>query len=318
MKNGYAPVAHHVLKLTVLLGFSVYLSKLALTGEILLFIVPQLVIYVELAVIGLIVFAGFQLYFLIRSFKRPVVLCDCGHHDHHSHGGEAAHSHEQVHGHSHEPPRSIWKNAVVYGLFILPLLFGLGMPSQALAGSLANSKGINLGWTANADRSIPEDLAQADGADDQAIRQLFNSDKYNQDYAKLGMRLYKLDLIEMKDEWFIEKLQALNAFAANFEGKQLKIKGFVYRENGLPGNQFIIGRMAMTHCIADISPYGMIAETPDASHYADDAWVTLTGTIGKTTYRGQTVIKLVIQSAEPAAAPGIPYVYPDWKFASKL
>jgi uncharacterized repeat protein (TIGR03943 family) len=161
-------------------------------------------------------------------------------------------------------------------------------------------------------------LLQLVGTEDSALKELFYSDNYNRDYAKLGMLLYKQDVIEMQDEWFIEKLQALNSFAGKFEGKPIKIKGFIYREDGLAENQFIIGRMAMTHCIADISPYGMIAESPGASGYADDTWVTITGTIAKTSYHDQPAIKILVQNVEPATAPTIPYIYPDWDFAKKL
>ncbi|PUA40224.1 TIGR03943 family protein [Paenibacillus elgii] len=304
MGKAYAPIVHHFLKLAILIGFTAFTAYLTISGDILLFIAPQLTFYVNLAVAGLAVFTAFQLYFSIRSIKQPVILCDCGHgHDH---------------SHSHEPPRSFWKHAVIYSLFMLPLLLGTLLPNQALAGSLAKKKGMTIGGGSVHSASGPADLVQLGGDDSPAIKELFKADKYNRDYAQLGMRLYKQDLIEMKDEWFIEKLQALNTFPANFEGKPIKIKGFIYREAGLQGNQLIIGRMAMTHCIADVSPYGIVAETPDASQYADDSWVTVTGTIGKMEYRGQTVIKITVQSMEPAAAPSVPYVYPDWDFASKL
>lgn len=315
MKN-LLPVVHHVLKLLILMGFAGYIAYLTITGDILLYIAPHLVKYTELAAAGLFLFAVFQLYILIRSRTKEVpAACACGHdsvHHHHHH-----HDHDE-HGHSHEPSRSLAKNVLMYGLFILPLLLGVLLPDQAFAGSLVKSRGIQVGESAGGSGGIPADLAPLAGTDDPELKERFKSDKYNRDYAKLGMLLYRQDIIEMKDEWFIEKLQALNAFAGNFEGKTIRIKGFVYREEGLGENQFIIGRMAMTHCIADISPYGIIVETPEAESFADDAWVDITGTIATTTYRGQQVIKIVVSDTEPAAAPTIPYVYPDWDFAKKL
>lgn len=304
MNNKYAPVIHHFLKFAILLGFTIFLANLMLSGEILLFIAPQLVKYVQMAVWGLLTFTIFQLYFFIRSFKNPVDSCGCSHD--HGHG----------HEHSHEPSQSLWKSIILYGLFILPLLFGTLLPNEAFAGSLARSKGMNLGGTTAS--GVPADLVQLEGNEDPSIKELFQTDNYNRDYAKLGMLLYLQDVIEMKDEWFIEKLQALNTFAGHFEGKQIKVTGFIYREDGLMGDQFIIGRMAMTHCIADISPYGMVAETPDANSFENDSWVTITGTIGTTLYHNQTVIKIFIQNVEQAQAPTIPYIYPDWDFAKKL
>lgn len=313
MKN-LLPVVHHVLKLLILMGFAGYIAYLTFTGDILLYIAPHLVKYTELAAAGLFLFAVFQLYILIGSRTKEVpAACACGHDSLHHHH----HDHNE-HGHSHEPSRSLVKNVLMYGLFILPLLLGVLLPNQAFAGSLIKSRGIQVGESAGGSSGIPADLVPLAGTDDPELKERFKSDKYNRDYAKLGMLLYRQDVIEMKDEWFIEKLQALNAFAGNFEGKTIRIKGFVYREKGLGENQFIIGRMAMTHCIADISPYGIIAETPEAESFADDAWVDITGTIATTTYRDQQVIRIVVSDTEPAAAPTIPYVYPDWDFAKKL
>jgi uncharacterized repeat protein (TIGR03943 family) len=201
---------------------------------------------------------------------------------------------------------------------LLPLLLGVLLPDQTFAGSLVKNKSMNLGGSAADGSGVPADLAQLVGMEDPQLKELFRSDNYTRDYAKLGMLLYQQDVIEMKDEWFIEKLQAFNFFADQFEGKTIKIKGFIYREEGLAENQFIIGRMAMTHCIADVSPYGIIAESSDANSYADDTWLTITGTIAATSYRDQTVIKINVQNVEPATSPTIPYVYPDWDFAQKL
>ncbi|WP_314589908.1 TIGR03943 family putative permease subunit [Paenibacillus terrigena] len=305
---------HHMLRFIILLGFTGYIVYLVRTGEILLFIAPGLLLYVKMAAAGLFLFTSFQLYALIHSLRQPTVdvACVCGHDHHHTHEQDSDHDH------SDGSRRSTWKHVILYGMFIFPLLLGALLPNQAFAGSLAMNKGMSLGGTSSDSSGVPTDLAPLLGSEDPAAKALFVTDKYNRDYAKLAMLLYQQDVIEMQDTWFIEKLQALNSFVNPFQGKRIRIKGFVYREEGLSGDQFIIGRMAMTHCIADISPYGMIAEAPNASSYADDTWVTLTGTIASTTYHNQTVVKIMIDNVEPATAPTIPYVYPDWDFAQKL
>ncbi|WP_165279962.1 TIGR03943 family putative permease subunit [Paenibacillus protaetiae] len=307
-KSGIAPLLHNLIRLAILLGLTAYIVYLSATGQILLFIAPQLVKYVDLAAVCMALFMLGQLYLLFRSFKVPAAACACR--------SEHDHGHDEGHGHSHEPTGSPVKNGLIYGLFILPVLLGLLLPNEAFAGSLAHNKGMNLGVFTGG--GMPADLAQVDPAENSDLKELFRSDTYNRDYAKLGMLLYKQDEIVMSDEWFIEKLQAMNTFVDNFQGKTLQIRGFVYRENELAANQLIIGRMAMTHCIADISPYGIIAEADNAASYANDTWLTLTGTIASTTYHGQKVIKLMIQSAEPADSPDIPYIYPDWDFGKKL
>ncbi|MBW7454339.1 TIGR03943 family putative permease subunit [Paenibacillus sepulcri] len=297
---------HHGLKALIMTGFSALILYLVFTGNILLYIAPHLIIYVDIASVGLLIMAGFQWYLTVMSIRNPAAACDCGHdHDHD--------------GHTHEPPRSLLKNVIIYGLFVLPLVFGGLLPNTALAGSLAKNKGMNLGGGgAAAAGGAPAELVELDGDADPALKQLFKTDVYNKDYAKLGILLYQQDVIEMKDEWFIEKLQAMNTFVDNFQDRTITISGFVYRQKGLAGNQFIVGRMAMTHCIADISPYGIIAESADAAKYKDDSWISITGTIGQTVFDGLKVIKINIDSIKPAAAPEVPYVYPDWDFASKI
>ncbi|MBB6669112.1 TIGR03943 family putative permease subunit [Cohnella nanjingensis] len=332
-----AESAHHGLRAGILLGFLILILRLLATGDMLLYIAPHLLIYVEFAAAGLSLLAAFQAYIAVVSLRRPAVLCDCGHdhdheHDHdrvlehghdHSHEHDHDHSHEHDHGHgldghSHELPRSIGKLAFIYGLFLLPLLLGAIVPNSALAGTLAQNKGMNLGGAGWKGGGAPGDLVELEGEADPDVKRLFKTSVYNKDYAKLGVLLYRQDEIEMKDEWFIEKLQAMNMFVDNFHGKRIRITGFVYRESGLAATQFIVGRMAMTHCIADVSPYGIIAESADAARYANDAWITVSGTIDETSFQERKVIRIDVDSVQPAKAPGVPYVYPDWNFASKI
>lgn len=303
---------HRLIKTGILIGFASLVIYLIVTGNMLLYIAPHLMFYVEVSAAGLVIMAGFQIYILVLSLKKKVVVCDCGH----------DHLHEQDHGsrhsHSHGPSRSIWMHVGIYSLFALPLILGTLMPNTALAGSLAQNKGMNVSGVAAKAKVGSSELVEIDGNADAELKKMFKTNVYNRDYAKLGIQLYNHELIEMKDEWFIEKLQAINTFVENFQGKQIKMTGFVYRENGLPETQFILGRMAMTHCIADISPYGIVSETVDAAQYKNDSWLTITGTIDQTMYHGQKVMKINIDNIEPATAPTVPYVYPDWNFASKL
>ncbi|MCR8631232.1 TIGR03943 family putative permease subunit [Paenibacillus radicis (ex Xue et al. 2023)] len=306
---------HYFLRAAILTGFAVYIAYVLISGEILQFIVPQLVIYVKLADAALFITAGFQFYIAFLSLKQQAIPCSCGHdHQESNDSQELAFGHHHAHG----MDGSLWKNIVIYGLFIIPLVLGSCLPNKATASSLVDKKGMNLGGYAVRSIQTSGELVELGGNEDPALKQLFKANVYDRDYARLGMMLYKQQSIEMKDEWFIEKLHALNSFADNFRNKEILIKGFVYREAGLPGNQFIVGRMGMTHCIADISPYGIIAEASDSNALANDSWVTITGKIGKTVYNGQPVIKLIVEKVQPAAEPSVPYVYPDWNFASKL
>ncbi|MFB7139348.1 TIGR03943 family protein [Gottfriedia sp. NPDC056225] len=310
MKNKISSTTiHHFIKAAILLGLAIYIFQLTLTDEILQFIVPELVIYIKIATGILFIVVISQIYIAVLSLKRHVIICDCGH----------DHSHDQVFGHEHHHlfKKSILKDILIYSLFLLPLFLGYLLPNHASSSSLASNKEMNFKGLA-VQSSSSGHAVEVKGNEDPALKKLFKTNVYDQDYAKLGMRLYKQNIIEMKDKWFIEKLQSMNTFVDNFQNKQIKIKGFIYRDPKLAGNQFIVARMGMTHCIADISPFGIIAESTDAQQFVNNSWVTITGTIGNTNFNGQTVIKINVEKSEPAKSPSVQYVYPDWNFGSKL
>lgn len=302
MKKIDSIVVHHFLRTIILLAFAGLFIHLLVTDDVLYYISPDLINYTKFACFGLLVVAGFQLYISIRSLKGPTFACDCGH----DHG----------HEHSHEPPRSIWKNCIIYGLFVFPLVLGFALPNTALSSSIVVQKGINLsGSTLGQDGG---ELFHVEGNEDPELKEMFKTDKYNRDYARLGMKLFKQDVIELDEKWFMEKILSLDTFSENFVGKEIKIKGFIYREPGMSDSQFIVNRLVMTHCIADIVPFGIVSEVPNAKEYADDTWVIVTGKIGETIYNGKSVMKIDIENVEPIDAPKDTYVYPDWDFASKL
>ncbi|MFC5402806.1 TIGR03943 family putative permease subunit [Cohnella soli] len=307
MRKVSAADGHNFLRAFILLAFACLIGYLVISGDALLYVAPKLIVYLVAAGAGLLVISAFQFYISIVSLKQTIIVCQCGH-DHDDHDEQ----------HSHEPSNSPWKNVLIYSMFLLPLVLGSLLPNTALAGSLASKRGMNLGGVAADQAAASAEMVELQSDGDPALRSLFRTTPINRDYAKLGMKLYQQNVIEMKDEWFIEKLQALNTFADQFAGKEIKITGFVYREEGISGSQFIIGRLAMTHCIADISPYGIIVESPDAGNYSDDSWITITGTIDSTIFHGIKVIKINVETIEPANVKNAPYVYPDWDFASKL
>ncbi|ASS68565.1 MULTISPECIES: TIGR03943 family protein [unclassified Paenibacillus] len=305
----------------ILLGFGAFLLRLDWTGEMLLYVSPSLRMYARLSAYGLAAGGMLQLYLCVAPGRSRHLACACGHpgpHDHshdHSHG-HAGHSHDHSHGHaghSHAAPAGSARQAMLYGLFLLPLLLGFALPNTSLAGSLADSKGINLAHApASGGRDVQAPGQSAAGAAG------FHTDLYNKDYAKLAEWLYAKPEIAMGDTWFIESLNALNMFPDRFEGKTITMTGFVYRQEGLTDSQFIVGRMAMIHCAADMMPYGIIAVNDSASQFKDNSWVSVTGTVARTEYQGQQVIQIVVTEAKEAKPSAVPYVYPDSGFAAKL
>ncbi|AOZ94395.1 TIGR03943 family putative permease subunit [Paenibacillus crassostreae] len=293
MEKEHSNKAHYWIRAVILLGFTFYITHLVSTGNIIYYIAPRMTPYVKYASILLFGIAIFQVYLALQSNREEnEESCDC----------------------VHIPSRSLIVNIGTYSLFILPLVMGFMMPDTAMGSSVASIKGMNL----SADQSLLQTLSTSKtpktsaplSEEDTELTKLFPSDEYTEDYALLGMRLYKKEMITIEEEGYMELLTSIDLYIENFIGKKIKMTGFVYREDDMLSNQFVISRLTMQCCSADTAPYGIMVESVDATNFAEDTWVELTGTIGQTTYNSNEIMKIDAISLTPTDASATPYIYP--------
>lgn len=112
--------AHYFARSLILLGFALFIAHLSKAGALKYYIAPTMEPYIRYCPIALVLMAVSLAYQAL--FQKAAVLCDC------------------------ERPLSAssWKNAAVYGLFLLPLLLGALLPDQALGSSAAAKRGMSL------------------------------------------------------------------------------------------------------------------------------------------------------------------------------
>jgi putative membrane protein len=336
MEQERASNMHYFLRAAILSGFAMYIVYLVKTDHMIYYIAPRMENYVKLSAIALYAIAICQIYVGLRAVWGRSEACDC----------------------EHPPSRSLFKNSIVYGMFLLPLLFGFMLPDAAMSSTLAAKKGVNLNSasslkpggeklkgvsTAATDNSLSplnnptasiantvvstnNDAAKqgSNGTDssvkstgntsDNALQEMFKADKYTQDFANLGMKLYKKDVIQVKEEGFIEALSAMDLFMDNFVGKKIEISGFVYREEEMKPNQFVVARFQLQCCSADASPFGVMVEFDKSQNFTKDTWINVSGTIGKTTYAENEIMKISAAKIETIEAPKSPYVYPNYEY----
>ncbi|MCL6459301.1 MAG: TIGR03943 family protein [Gorillibacterium sp.] len=306
---------HYVLRALIMAGYSFYVVYLVQTGKLSYYIAPRMTLYVKLAAIGFIIVACCQLFVALNTGRGKRRGC-CP---------------------EHIPPRSLWKNTYVYSLFLLPLLLGLLLPDKVMGSDIASVKGMNLSSSTSArlvgakainskqplvvptQAVTDQNQASLSGStnatkgstlSDVELEKLFDHDIYSEDFAKLAMRLYRKDTIEITETGFLELLGAVDMYKDNFLGKKLKISGFIYREDGMKPNQFVISRLAMQCCSADSAPYGVMVETAGTNAFKEDTWISLTGIIGSTEYDGVEIMKLDSLEIKKIEIPSTPYVYP--------
>jgi len=300
---------HHFIKAAILFGFAIYIVYLVKTDNILFYIAPRMVDYVKWSAVGFYAIAIYQIYQAFRSFFGGAETCDCDH--------------------DHTPSRSIVKNTAVYGMFVFPLLLGFLLPDLSMGSSLAAKKGMNLSSASNVKKDAvqtqPPSPAPSSGgtvpeqnsnpaATAGGTEELFPSDKFTEHYAKYAKQIYKSDLIKVKEELFIETLTTVDLYLDRFIGKKMELTGFVYRQEDMTDQQFVVGRFSVQCCSADAAPFGVLIEYDRAKNFADDSWVTVAGTIQKTKFNDMDIIMLKVDKIAKAEPSKSQYVYPNYDF----
>lgn len=112
----------------------------------------------------------------------------------------------------------------------------------------------------------------------------------------------------------METITAVDLYLDRFVGKKMELAGFVFREEKMEDNRFIVARFALQCCSADAAPYGIIVDYGRAKAFADDTWVKVTGTIQKAKYGDLDVLAVKADKVEKIAAPKSAYVYPNAGF----
>ncbi|TJY40748.1 TIGR03943 family protein [Cohnella pontilimi] len=290
---------HHLIRALILGGFAFYIIRLVQNDNLTLYIAPRMTIYVKLAAMGMYVIAAVQLYEAIRAWNgnRDEVSCDC----------------------AHPSSGPVWRSAGMYALFVVPLLTAFVTPDTIIGSSMAGKKGINLSASSAFKQQVKEPSPSPAPAEPSTpaptgLDALFPADQFSESYANYGKKIYGQQEIIVTEKSYMEILTTLDMFLDHFVGKKLTISGFVYRDESTGSDRFILGRFAVQCCTADALPYGVMVVGTEDAQYAKDTWLTITGTLGKTTYNGREIMNLKLEKAVKIKPADDPYVYPDLDF----
>lgn len=337
---------HHLIKATILFGFAMYIVYLVKTDNILYYIAPRMVDYVKWSAVGFYAMAVYQVYQTIRTFWGSKAACDC---DHDHTPSKSLLKNTLIYGLFCFPlmlgfvlpdttmgsslaakkgmnlssaisvkkdtasilaappestPSPAAPGAAAPAPSTLEIAAAVPPPPVATAPSASgNAAGNSSGANSNAKPSTKSD-------------EMFPSDKFTQHYAAYAKELYQGGIIPVKEDLFMETLTTVDLYLDKFVGKKMQLTGFVYRQEDMKKTQFVVGRFAIQCCSADASPYGVLVDYDRAEQFADDSWVTVTGTIQQTKFNDMDIMLLKVEKitkAEPAKAQ---YVYPNFDFGA--
>lgn len=314
---------HYFVRTAILAFLTYYILRLVKHDQLIIYIGPRMQFYVKLAAMGFYVLSVLQLVLAFRTWwgdRKAAADCACG---------------------TCSPASmSATGRGLFYGLFAIPVLLVLLLPDQALGSSLVDKKGIALTGAmsgpssgtasippaaANVPSGIPPEAgaakqqsaatrSQPEGQSADSLDVLFPHDEYSEDLATLAKKLYTKDTIAIKDKGFMETVSSIDFYMRNFIGKKVEMSGFVYREDSMDADQFVVSRFAVQCCSADASPFGFMVESSMGKSLKKDTWVTVEGTLGSTMYGGNEILKIDATRIQRIEAPATPYVFPDMDY----
>lgn len=120
----------------------------------------------------------------------------------------------------------------------------------------------------------------------------------------------KNNIIQVNSKSFVFSLDEILGNPDKYDGKEIEITGFVYRDKNLKENEFIIGRFMMVCCAADMQIAGIRCDGNNLKSYSNDTWIKIQGKIKKDTYEGQVDPLIIVEHIERDLNPDTSYVYP--------
>jgi uncharacterized repeat protein (TIGR03943 family) len=175
------------------------------------------------------------------------------------------------HDHDHAPASAnLW-------FMLVPLLIGVLIPARPLDSSAFATKGFNTN----------SPLVSADSS-----AQLFETDSEERNVL----------------DWI--KLFNYQRDISQFLGQKASVIGFVYFDDSLDQNQFLVSRFVVSCCAADGFAVAMVGEWDQAATLEKDSWVLVKGTVKSITLNDQVVPLIQAESVQAVPAPEQPYLFP--------
>jgi putative membrane protein len=279
----------------ILLAFSILLFKLHFSGDITKYINPK---YNGLSQSASIIFL---ILFFIQVTRIWTVKNSNEHHC-------GAHDHSC--SHDHGDSTFIHKKLLAYTIIIFPLATGFLLPAKVLDASIVDKKG---GMTILSNQKPIE----VEGTHEQGELSIGHTEVIEpeeeiteKEYKELKQNLAQNPSITMNDNVYSTYHDEIMRAPAKYIGREIELKGFIYKEDELKADQFVIARFLITHCVADASIIGFLSEFPEATTLQQNTWIEAKGVLDISTFNGIEFPVIKIKKLKELREPEEPYLYP--------
>ena len=289
-----------VLKLIILLGFSLFFYITIINGTIQLFVHPRIVPFLKCGIVIMLIMSLFLLKDIFKRQRKKV-------------------------------------NLYQYLFFIIPLIMAFTLPANEVnSGSVAfgsntdavaSSNNTVQGKKPNTDNydnlsgadSLSGEASSNDNTDENSLAYDTYTKENSQDSDTLLLESIEEDNNSLKlqddtividDSNFVKWIDTIYNDPSKYEGKKITVTGFVFRDKQFKDNEFVPARMVMTCCAADMTVIGLLARYSKTQELRENSWFKFTGTLENDEFNGKNIPIINIETAERTAKPKNEYVYP--------
>ncbi|MCY7766486.1 TIGR03943 family putative permease subunit [Bacillus inaquosorum] len=260
----------------LLIGFALMVLKLYLTGHILHFISPRMLLFTKFFIVA--AFALGILSFIWRKQDSPHACCAC--------------ASSQTSSASHP-----W----LYSFFLIPIVSGFLFPNHVLTKEVAQNRIFSANSTMSPEEKKSDTQTQSS---DEAGAAAVLPSGYEKDLAR---ELERKNVIPISDKYYVPIINLLLENAGDYAEKEIDMKGFVYFDEQL--DHYIVGRFGISCCIADATVYGLPVAFSEKTGVKEGEWVHITGRLAVFQKNGEQLPIVSVTHTKKINTPKSPYVY---------
>ncbi|EHJ02357.1 protein of unknown function DUF1980 [Clostridium sp. DL-VIII] len=264
-----------IIKILILLRFSEFYLKIIVSNEIMMYVHPRIIPFAIFGMISMLIIALFLVTNSFNINKKKLKI----------------------------------KN---YIIFIIPLVMIFFMQNTN-ANSAIKTSDLNSISNSNSSSDTNQNNNGYNNSNSTSSTYELYGGKVESD-GQGNVEKKELDIknniIQVNSKNFVFSLDEIIGNPDKYDGKEIEITGFVYKDKNLKENDFIIGRFMMVCCAADMQVAGIRCDSNNLESYSSDTWVKIKGKIKKDTYEGQVDPLIIVEHIERDLNPDTSYVYP--------
>jgi putative membrane protein len=100
-----------------------------------------------------------------------------------------------------------------------------------------------------------------------------------------SIELFENVAIDMISENFMNIYEDIYGNPYNYDDRTINMKGFIYKQEGLNKDEFILSRIQVSCCTADAQLVGILCNYTQEEVIAEGTWVNIEGTLGHQEYK---------------------------------